>query len=114
MLRELGYDVLDYDPYYAPFRERLDRRYDFITVCEVAEHLADPAAEFARLFDCLNPGGVLGIMTSHIPPDQPFVSWHYQRDPTHICFYSESSLHWLAQRHGKQLSLPACNVALLF
>lgn len=114
MLGEAGLEVALHDVYFAPRPEVFDRRWDFVTATEVLEHLRAPSAELQRLWDCLRPGGWLGIMTRR-PPDDPeaFADWHYRRDPTHIGFFADSTFAWLAQRWGAQLDLMDDNVALL-
>src|SRR5690606_21502401 len=59
MLQEAGHHVRLFDPAYADNPRVFDGTYDFITASEVVEHLHDPAAELHRLWDCLQPGGVL-------------------------------------------------------
>jgi len=112
MLEERGFRMATHDPYFAPNADALARQYDFVTCTEVAEHFHDPAAEFVRLAGLLRPGGVLALMTQRLPEDQSFATWHYVRDPTHVCFYAERTLHWLAERHGWHLQQPAPSVAL--
>lgn len=68
MLSEAGFDITLYDPFYAPNPSALERDYDFIFCCEVAEHFHFPAGEFARVDSLLRPGGSLAVMTgSSIP-----------------------------------------------
>lgn len=113
MLAEAGHRVEIYDPIYAPDTTVLDRQYDFITASEVVEHLHDPAAELQRLWDCLRPGGVLGLMTKLVIDPQAFASWHYIQDPTHVCFYSTETWSWLAARWSARLEQVAADVVLL-
>jgi 2-polyprenyl-3-methyl-5-hydroxy-6-metoxy-1,4-benzoquinol methylase len=42
MFEEAGHQVALYDPFYAPDRSALSGPYDFITLSEVAEHMAAP------------------------------------------------------------------------
>lgn len=99
-LRDLGYDVTLYDPFFWPNEVR--GPFDFIAACEVVEHLYDPKAVFTRLYDWLQPGGWLTIMTDLVQADTRFETWHYRRDPTHVVFYSEATFHWIAERYGFQ------------
>ena len=62
---------------------------------EVIEHLAEPGKEMDRLWNCLNSGGWLGIMTKRIKDQEAFKSWHYITDPTHISYFSEATFGWL-------------------
>lgn len=98
MFEGAGHTVALYDPYYAPDASVLSARYDFITLSEVAEHLAEPGRELDRLWDLLAPGGWLGIMTKRMRDQAAFRTWHYINDPTHIAFFSEATFQWLTGR----------------
>ncbi|AWL10525.1 Pseudouridine kinase [Saliniradius amylolyticus] len=113
MLTEQGFDMTCYDPFYAPETQALKRRYDFITSTEVVEHLFEPGKELARLLDCLRPRGQLFIMTKRVIDHSRFQHWHYKNDPTHVCFFSDASFHWFAERHQLQLSLLGPDVVVL-
>lgn len=105
MLTEHGHDVVLYDPLFAPGGQYRQHRYDFITGTEVVEHFRYPAQEFQRLFELLQPDGLLALMTKLVIDAQAFAKWHYKNDPTHIAFYSIATLQWLADRYQKQLVL---------
>ena len=113
MLREAGFRADGYDPFYAPGEALLERRYEAITCTEVVEHLHDPAATFRLLDRLLEPGGWLGVMTCFQTDDDRFANWHYRRDPTHVVFYREATLHWLAARFGWHCEVPRKDVALM-
>ncbi len=112
MLRERGFRVDVYDPFFAPDPEPLGRDYDFVACTETAEHFFRPGEEFRRLGGLLRPGGWLGVMTEWLPEDRPFGEWRYARDPTHACFYRPATLEWIAARHGWRLEVPRPGVAL--
>lgn len=113
MLREAGHTVALYDPFFHPDTGALATTHDFITCTEVAEHFHDPAAEFRRLDTLLRPGGWLALMTCFQTDDARFAQWHYRRDPTHVVFYREATLRWLARHHGWRCEVPCANVALM-
>jgi SAM-dependent methyltransferase len=113
LLRETGHTVALYDPFFHPDPIALQTTYDFITCTEVIEHLHRPAAEFRRLDAMLRPGGWLALMTRLQTDDARFAQWHYRRDPTHVVFYREHTLRWLAQHHGWRCEIPCANVALM-
>ena len=98
MFEEAGHSVALYDPYYAPDAAVLSARYDFITLSEVAEHLAEPGKDLDRLWGGLAPGGWLGIMTKRVSGKAAFRTWHYITDPTHIGFFSDATFRWLTDR----------------
>ena len=112
MLTEAGLRVHLYDVFYAPDPAVWSRRYDFITASEVVEHLHYPRAELNRLFSVLAPGGYLAMMTMWVGEHGAFTRSRYIRDPTHVCFYSAATCHWIAHRWGVRLELPDTNVAL--
>lgn len=96
MFEEHGHAMLLYDSFYAPHPTALHKTYDFITATEVLEHLHLPGQDLNGLWDCLNPGGYLGIMTKLAPTKDRFANWYYKKDPTHVSFFSRSTFEWLA------------------
>ncbi|MCP4716771.1 MAG: class I SAM-dependent methyltransferase [Deltaproteobacteria bacterium] len=104
MFEEVGHTMSLYDPFYAPDQSALENKYDFITATEVVEHLHQPEREFSRLWGCLKPGGFLGIMTKLVIDRDAFSCWHYIRDPTHVCFFSQETFTWLAQQWQAELT----------
>jgi SAM-dependent methyltransferase len=112
MMAESGMNMSLYDPYFYPDSSTLDKRYDFVTCTEVIEHLHHPAAVFRQLGRLVRPGGLLGIMTCFQTDDERFANWHYRRDPTHVVFYRQATLEWLAAEHGWHLDIPAKDVAI--
>jgi 2-polyprenyl-3-methyl-5-hydroxy-6-metoxy-1,4-benzoquinol methylase len=113
MLTNAGYSMSLYDIYYQPHREVLQRQYDFITATEVIEHLSQPGRELRRLWQLLHHGGQLALMTKLVIDRERFATWHYIRDPTHIAFFSQNSLGWLAAQLGAELELIGQDVAIL-
>lgn len=108
----MGHPAASYDPLFHPDASLLDAEYDFVTCSEVVEHAHDPSAMFATLRRLVRPGGLLGVMTRFHGVESSFERWWYRRDPTHICFFSPLTMHWIAGRHGWQLELPVAHVAL--
>lgn len=98
MAGERGFQVDNYDPFYADDKAVFKRTYDFITLTEVIEHVADAKALLTRLDGLLKPGGILAVMTKRVLDVDAFSRWHYKNDPTHICFYSEECFHWVAEQ----------------
>ncbi len=113
LLTRQGHRMCVYDPFFFPSEGVLGEPYDFVVCTEVAEHFHDPNKEFARLRELIRPGGWLGLMTSFRKPWNEFPAWHYHRDPTHVAFYSERTLRWIAALWEWELEIPASGVALL-
>ncbi|MEX2361472.1 MAG: class I SAM-dependent methyltransferase [Gammaproteobacteria bacterium] len=105
MLTERGHPTDIYDVFFAPDTAVLDRAYDFVTCTEVVEHLHAPAREFGLFGSLLARGGWLGLMTELRPPLAAFPAWYYHRDPTHVSFYSEATMRWLARAYGWEIDL---------
>lgn len=100
MLEDAGYPMALYDLFYCPDRSVLARRYHFICLTEVIEHLASPAAVLPSLWRQLEAGGWLVIQTQRVRSREAFAGWRYVDDPTHIAFYSEATFAWLARYLG--------------
>lgn len=113
MLVEAGVSMSLYDPFFQDDPTVLQRRYDVITLSEVAEHLHDPAGEFEYLDRLLKPGGWLGVMTCFQTDDARFANWHYRRDPTHVVFYRARTFEVIAEQRGLRLEIPQKDVVLM-
>jgi len=112
ILEEQGHQVDLYDPIYYKDLSVFYKKYDFICATEVAEHLQDPDKEFSALFKMLKKNGWLGIMTKLVTSKDAFSQWHYIRDMTHICFYSQTTFEYIAQRFNAELKFAAKDVIL--
>ena len=105
MLKEKGYQIAIYDKYYADDQLVLTQQYDFITCCETIEHFVNPKKELDLMVSLLKPGGWLGIKTNLFDfKPHSFDNWHYKRDLTHICFFTEKTFHWIHQELELSLS----------
>jgi len=113
MLRAAGHDVAVFDPLFANEPELLQQQYEFITCTETVEHFHHPATEFQRLIGMLHPGGWLALMTTLQNNDEHFADWYYRRDPTHVCFYRQETMRWLADAFDLSMQQPSRNVILL-
>jgi hypothetical protein len=112
LLTESGRPTFSYDPLFHPNERLLRQRYDFVTCSEVAEHAHSPAALFEQLASLVRAGGKVGVMTRMYGAEAPFAQWWYRRDPTHVSFYSDETMRWIAGRFGWSLELPAAHVAI--
>lgn len=96
LLKEKGFSASNFDPYYFPDYEALRKTYQVVTSTEVWEHLYNPAEEIKKQIRLLKPGGLLGVMTSAHHGQAVFSDWYYRRDLTHVTFYSEQTMKWIA------------------
>jgi SAM-dependent methyltransferase len=99
-LLEKGYHVNLYDPYFAPFDDYLQHKYDYIFSCEVFEHFYNPQFEIKRLVNLLKPQGHLLIMTHVFNHQKPFNDWYYKNDPTHVFIYTPKTFDYIAKNFG--------------
>jgi Methyltransferase domain len=113
VLGEKGYHMAQYDPIYFPGADVLDASYDFICATEVVEHMHRPDTDLERIWGMLRSNGWLGVMTKLVQNPVAFSNWHYIRDPTHVCFYSERTWQWWAHRHGAIAEFIAADVILI-
>ena len=97
MLREKGYQMFNYDPFFHPEKNNLLKKYDFISCTETAEHFHNPFCEFTRFNELLNNNGVIGIMTNFHSEQDIFENWYYIKDPTHIVFYNKKTFQIIAK-----------------
>lgn len=120
MLREEGYEMEIYDPFFADNPRVLQKQgqYDFITASEVLEHVTQPGEELERLHRLLRPGGVLAAMTALRPVKNSdaeqdlFSRWFYTNDSTHISFFCEKTMQWIARRWGAEILFSSDRVIL--
>jgi hypothetical protein len=96
--QDYGLQVDIYDKFFSTEEVFTGKEYDFITSTEVIEHIADPVETFQLLKNHLNHNGVLAMMTLFHPlNDELFVKWHYNRDRSHISFFSGKTFEYLAE-----------------
>jgi hypothetical protein len=51
-------------------------------------------------------------MTKRVSNQAAFSHWHYKNDPTHVRFYSEQTMHFVAQTFKREVRFVAADVAL--
>ena len=112
LLRNQKLKVDLYDPFYVNNEIVFTKKYDFITLTEVAEHLYKPKMEFERIISLLNDDGILAIMTSRTDTIKDFTDWYYIKDHTHVCFYADASMDYLAKKYKLSLKFISKRVVL--
>lgn len=106
IFRSAGKEMDVYDSFYFPEKNVFENKYDFITATEVIEHLHHPYNELSRIINMIHSGGYLGVMTRLLPASlEEFKTWFYIRDFTHVCFYDEATLHWIARKFNLSLKV---------
>ncbi len=100
ILREAGYDMHLYDPYFHDNPSVLEQTYDFIICCEVIEHFYDPKRSFSLLQSLLRKPGSVLCRTSLLTDKIDFSSWYYKDDETHTFFYTPNAVSWIAEQLG--------------
>ncbi len=112
MFIEKEFTVDIYDPYFFPDRSFLNKTYKFVTCTEAAEHFYKPFEEFNKINKVLDQGGWLGVMTKFFDKSVNFKDWHYRKDPTHVCFYSEETFDFLASERNWSCEIPSKDIVL--
>lgn len=92
--------VDSYDLYFHPDESLLEKKYDFIIMSEVIEHLRDPAETMKKLRSLSSK---FFIKTKMYPEKEKFSSWFYKRDNTHVQFFNDTSFDQLAFREWKKI-----------
>jgi hypothetical protein len=118
MFEEAGFHMSIYDLFYVNNTSVFESNYQFISATEVFEHLKDPGQEINRLLSRIIPGGYLAVMTKLV--EQPkqknndrFKNWHYKNDLTHICFYSQETFLWIAEKYQLKVEFIASDVIIM-
>ncbi|SEL39117.1 Methyltransferase domain-containing protein [Aquimarina amphilecti] len=99
MLRNTGYIISTYDPFFDPNSKALQQTYDYIACCEVMEHFYHPNHEFKLLHSLLREKGNLYCKTYLYDDSIDFNSWWYKNDPTHVFFYTKKTLNWIKNKY---------------
>jgi hypothetical protein len=103
MLSEKNYVTENYDIFFYTNQSPLQRLYDVIVSTEVWEHFYHPAEELEQLTKLLKPKALMAIMTSGHQGEEHFQDWYYRRDPTHVIFFSEKTMRWVARKFQLKL-----------
>lgn len=82
---------------------RIDKKYDIILAYEVVEHLRDPKASFANIFNHLADGGIFIFSTGNAESVRARVSgrkWVYFLPPQHLFYYAEETISRYLEKAG--------------
>ena len=95
MLTDKGYQVQNYDLFFAIEPSLLQEKYNYISCCEVMEHFHHPYQEFELMKSLLLPKGKLYCKTEVYTNQRPFENWYYKDDFTHVFIYQPKTLEWI-------------------
>ena len=98
VLMKKNYNILQYDPFFAPDQHVLNNTFDYIVSCEVFEHFHNPILEIDRLVTLIKTKGALLIMTMLYNDKINFDTWHYRKDPTHVFIYRKETIEYIAHK----------------
>jgi SAM-dependent methyltransferase len=105
MLKKKNYDIVQYDPFFAPDKNVLNNQYDYIVSCEVFEHFYTPRKEIDRLISLLKTNGGLLIMTLLYNDQIDFNTWFYRKDPTHVFIYRKETIEYIAKEKNLDIDI---------
>ncbi|MFO8062297.1 MAG: class I SAM-dependent methyltransferase [bacterium] len=97
ILKDSGFNIKIYDPFFADNEQLLNSQYNYIVCCEVIEHFNKPAGEFQKLKNMLMPEGKLICMTNLYDDDLDFARWNYKDDQTHVFIYRRETIEYIAR-----------------
>ncbi len=103
ILKEKGLACLDYDPYFKNDKTIFERTFDFVTCTEVVEHFNNPKTSWETMLSLLAQKSYLAVMTSFFSKELNLKGWHYKNDPTHISFYQEQTMQWIAGSYNLKI-----------
>jgi SAM-dependent methyltransferase len=98
LLKDKGYYIAQYDPFFHYYPVLLEQRYDYIVCCEVIEHFHNPAKEFQLLKELLREKGKLYCMTGIYNDKIDFGKWYYKNDLTHVFIYQSVTIRWIKEK----------------
>ena len=104
-LHKKQYSIVQYDPFFAPDKNTLNNKFDYIVSCEVFEHFYNPKKEIDMLISKLNKNGVLLIMTLLYNENIDFKSWFYKNDPTHVFIYRKETIEFIARTYNLKIEI---------
>ncbi len=98
IFEEHDFKMSSYDLYYLPDDEIWQKKYDFIVLSEVIEHFREPRQIMEKLSGILRPQGQIFVKTKFFELEkEKFGNWFYKNDPTHIQFFNQASLNYVAK-----------------
>jgi hypothetical protein len=113
-LRRLGRLCDCWDPLFNYRIDFTDKHYDTIILCEVIEHLRELQTEIHLVRRLLNPHAYIIIRTQLYSSLDSFPRWWYRQDSTHINFFSNTTMSFLATVLGMHCTNTDYNDIFIF
>ena len=98
LMQQEGFHCDAYDPIFYP--DLSQEKYDYIIATECFEHFYLPARDMQKINSLLKKDGILTIMTELWTNRSQFSKWYYAKDPTHVSFYNERTLNYIAEKYN--------------
>lgn len=112
VVNALGFYCDSYDPFFFP-RDIFEKSfYHGIILSESLEHFYYPQKELENILSLLRSDGKLLIRTERHLGEHHFRNWYYQKDPTHVIFFSIKTFEFIAKRYNLESSFPEKNIVL--
>ena len=93
----------NYDYYFFSKEDYKSLSYDIILLIEVIEHISNIKATIENLLALLKGDGKIYIHTRLYDEATDFKTWWYQRDITHISYFNNQTLEYLASKYNLNL-----------
>lgn len=104
MMQENGYDFSYYDPYFfADGHLLIPEFYNVLTATEVVEHFHFPYQSWKQMVELVADNGYIAIMTQFLNPSIDYKSWWYKNDKTHLVFYREETMKYIATIYNLEI-----------
>lgn len=99
LMKRKGYEVEVYDIFYAPDKPK--GLFDAVTSTEVFEHFVNPLKEIELILSMMKKGAYMAVMTQYHPKDdEEFKKWWYNREDSHISFYTTETFEYIASKYN--------------
>jgi 2-polyprenyl-3-methyl-5-hydroxy-6-metoxy-1,4-benzoquinol methylase len=102
LLEKKGYSCVGIDPFFHKQKENTGL-FDTVILHEVIEHIPDPISTLRDLKAHMKKDSRFYISTLLHPDLSSFHKWWYKEDFTHVSFFSESAIAYLADRIGMKV-----------
>lgn len=114
VVSKFGFHCDSYDPFFFPSLSFEKFSYDGIILSESLEHFYEPQHQLERILSFLKKDGKLLIRTERHLGEDHFRTWYYQKDPTHVIFFSNKTFEFIAKRYNLLSSFPDKNIVLFW